>query len=259
MASILVVDDDLSLRKMVRLALVRAGHRVEVAPDGPAGLGAFGDGAAWDLTLVDERMPGLTGREVVREARRRDPGARLVMITAHDTTELASEVIRDGASDLLRKPFSTDMLRAAVSASLARPRAPSGAAPHLRPGGRAPSVTHWLSGYRYWPVALAPSEAERMPQGLRVCRAFQVEGPTGLSIVSVVGVTPHVRESVLVTLGFDPGDESPVWDTVCADGMADYLWEREQLPPEVLPIYGLSAREREVVRASAPYLQAETV
>ncbi len=120
MARILVIDDTKNIRKMVGLTLEKEGHAVQAAEDGVQGLELFGDGTAWDLTLIDQRMPELEGREVAREVRRRDPAARLVMMTAFATIELASDVLRAGATDFLRKPFSSDVLRGAVMAALAR-------------------------------------------------------------------------------------------------------------------------------------------
>ena len=80
MARILVVDDEANIRTMVRIALEKAGHTVEQAADGPEGIERFRDGADWDVVLLDQRMPGMEGLEVLREMRNRDPLARVVMI-----------------------------------------------------------------------------------------------------------------------------------------------------------------------------------
>ena len=93
MARILLIDDEGNLRLMIRLALQHAGHTVETAADGPEGLAKFGEGAGWDLTLLDQRMPGMEGMEVLREIRRREPEAKVIMITAFGTIDLAGEAM----------------------------------------------------------------------------------------------------------------------------------------------------------------------
>jgi DNA-binding NtrC family response regulator len=119
MARILIIDDESNIRMMLRLALQHVGHTVETAADGPEGLEKFGEGgAAWDVALLDQRMPGMEGLEVLREMRRRDPDARIIMITAFGTIDLAEEALQAGATDFLRKPFTVDTLRGAVQAAL---------------------------------------------------------------------------------------------------------------------------------------------
>lgn len=120
MARILIIDDENNIRRMLKLALAQNGHTVETASDGYEGLERFGnDGADWDLVLLDQRMPGLEGLEVLREMRRRNPLARVLMITAFGTIDLATDAMAAGATDFLRKPFAIETLRSAVAAALA--------------------------------------------------------------------------------------------------------------------------------------------
>ncbi len=105
---------------MIKLALEHAGYTVGAAADGMDGLMKYGDGSNWDLVLLDQRMPGMPGIEVQREIFRRNPKARLILITAFGTIDLALEAIQAGASDFLRKPFTADTLRLAVKAALER-------------------------------------------------------------------------------------------------------------------------------------------
>ena len=65
MARILVVDDENNIRMMVRLALQHVGHTVTVAADGPEGLEKFGNGDEIDLVVLDQRMPGMEGIDVL--------------------------------------------------------------------------------------------------------------------------------------------------------------------------------------------------
>ncbi len=119
-ARILVIDDESSVRRLVRLVLEAAGYQVGDAADGRAGLALFGDGVGWDLVLVDQRMPGMSGLEVQKEILKRAPLMKIILITAHGTMELALDALQAGALDFLRKPFSTESLRLAVSSTLER-------------------------------------------------------------------------------------------------------------------------------------------
>src|SRR5689334_9257581 len=114
MARILMVDDEHNIRMMIRLALQHDGHTVEAAADGSEGLEKFGDGSAWDLVLLDQRMPGLEGMAVLRQMRYYDADARVIMITAFGTVDLAVDAMKAGATDFLRKPFTADTLRGAI-------------------------------------------------------------------------------------------------------------------------------------------------
>ena len=118
MARILIVDDENNIRMMLRLALQHGGHTVETAADGYEGLERFGDGANWDLVLLDQRMPGLEGLEVLREIRKRRENSRVILITAFGTIDLAAEAMGMGATNFLRKPFTVDVLRNAVACAL---------------------------------------------------------------------------------------------------------------------------------------------
>jgi len=264
MARILVIDDEKNIRRMVRLTLEKAGHQVEIAEDGPHGLKIFGDGVGWDLVLTDQRMPGLEGREVTREVRRRDPAARLVMMTSFATLELASDVLRAGATDFLRKPFSTEMLRGAIAAALARPRqkktaeipeepttiisGPLAGLPH-RPAG-VPLFSFYLNGYTFWPVAASQRERQSV-QNLNVYRVFQVRGPSNQKIRCIVGVTPHIEALVRAETGRDwPADEF-LWEMMCRGELTHFLWHNPQMPPSFIPIYELASGQWEHIHRLA--------
>src|SRR3569832_749777 len=109
---------------MIRLALQHVGHEVETASDGEEGIRKFGDGHNWDLVLLDQRMPGMSGIEVQRAIRKKAPKTKLIMITAFGTIDLAAEAIQAGAMDFLRKPFTADTLRGAVQSAMDRPFVP---------------------------------------------------------------------------------------------------------------------------------------
>src|SRR5580704_8703285 len=118
MARVLVVDDEHNIRTMIRLTLEHSGHTVVTAADGQEGLDKFGDGTGIDVVLLDQRMPDLEGITVLKQMLFHNPSARIVMITAFGTVDLAVEAMKSGATDFMRKPFTAETLRGAVVAAL---------------------------------------------------------------------------------------------------------------------------------------------
>ena len=79
---VLIIDDEQHIRRMMRLTLETAGYEVGEAPDGAVGTQLFGDGSDWSLVVLDQRMPGMDGLETLRELKKRNRNARVVMATA---------------------------------------------------------------------------------------------------------------------------------------------------------------------------------
>lgn len=116
-ARILVVDDELGMREGCRRALAPRGWRVSTAENGAEGLRMLREGA-FDLVLLDAMMPGLSGLELLRYAREHDPDLVCIMITGYATVDLAAQAMKEGAYDLLSKPFTSDELVDAVQRGL---------------------------------------------------------------------------------------------------------------------------------------------
>jgi two-component system response regulator HydG len=116
-ASILVIDDNDTLREGMAVSLSRAGHAVVAAASGAEGLAAA-EKQRFDLTVTDLKMDGMDGIEVVRRLRARDPEAAVLIVTAFGTIETAVMAIKEGALDFLTKPFSPEVLRTKVDKGL---------------------------------------------------------------------------------------------------------------------------------------------
>ncbi|MFA5027746.1 MAG: sigma-54 dependent transcriptional regulator [Candidatus Methylomirabilota bacterium] len=114
---ILVVDDDEGVRWALSRALERAGYRVGLATDGPAGEAAASDPGV-DLVLLDIRLPGRDGLAVLAAIREARPELPVIMMTAHGTLQAAVEAMKQGAYDYLGKPFDLDEVLLVVEKAL---------------------------------------------------------------------------------------------------------------------------------------------
>jgi len=118
-ANILVIDDEETMRDSCRQTLSRDGSRVTVAEDGTKGLAMLGL-ESFDLVILDLRMPGLSGMEVLKKIKQDDPETMVIVITGYATVESAVEAMKSGAYDFIPKPFMPDGLRAIVKRALDR-------------------------------------------------------------------------------------------------------------------------------------------
>jgi len=129
--SILLIEDDATIREMTRLSLERDGFKVTTAGDGSAGLTAFRD-AAPDLVLLDVMLPALDGISVCR-AIRESSVVPVVMLTARTDAVDVVLGLEAGADDYVTKPFEPPVLAARLRAVLRRATR-TAPAPQLRFG-----------------------------------------------------------------------------------------------------------------------------
>ncbi len=100
---ILFADDERSLQELMRAELPRLGHEVTVCPDGKAAVKAL-EKAAFDAAILDLRMPGLNGIEVLDQIKHVSADTEVVIMTGHASMETAIEAVRLGAFDYVTKP-----------------------------------------------------------------------------------------------------------------------------------------------------------
>jgi two-component system, NtrC family, response regulator AlgB len=108
--NILVIDDDASLRKSLRLALEAMNHRVTEARDSSQALAMLGN-HSFDFAFLDLRLARESGLDTMQSMLRLAPTLAIVVVTAFATIETAVEAMRRGAFDYLPKPFTPDQLR----------------------------------------------------------------------------------------------------------------------------------------------------
>ena len=105
-SKILVVDDQEIVRNLLTRILEREGYQVQSASDGHAAI-QMAQIQKFHLFMVDIKMPGMSGVEVIKKIKEIDHDAQIVMITGHASLETAIDAIRNGACDYITKPFDS--------------------------------------------------------------------------------------------------------------------------------------------------------
>lgn len=103
MASILIIDDEKSIRNVLRDILQHEGYQVEEAPDGEQGIKLF-QSKTFDMVLCDIKMPKMDGMEVLQQMMAVNPEIPVIMISGHGSIENAVEAVKKGAYDFISKP-----------------------------------------------------------------------------------------------------------------------------------------------------------
>jgi PAS domain S-box-containing protein len=120
--TVLLVDDEKSLRKLGKRVLAAAGYRVLEASDGAMALRVAAEEVGEiDLVLTDVEMPTLGGRGMVEELHELSPGLRVLFMSGYTDNEILRRGIRTSETDFLQKPFTAEALCAAVRAALSKP------------------------------------------------------------------------------------------------------------------------------------------
>lgn len=119
MARLLLIDDDPSLLEVLALSFEDAGHRVQTATDGAAGLAAIGAGGV-ELVLSDVNMPLVDGFSLCRKLRQAGSELPIILLTSRDSDIDEALGLDVGADDYVSKPFSTRVLLSRVTALLRR-------------------------------------------------------------------------------------------------------------------------------------------
>ncbi len=118
---VLVIEDDPTVGQFVRRGLEEQGMHVELVGEGPAGLVRATEGQ-FDIIVLDLRLPGMAGAEVLRTMRDRGIATPVLVLTAQDAVESKVQALRTGADDYVTKPFAFEELLARVEALGRRPR-----------------------------------------------------------------------------------------------------------------------------------------
>ncbi|MDH3328727.1 MAG: sigma-54 dependent transcriptional regulator [Desulfobulbaceae bacterium] len=119
MSSILIIDDELSMREFLKILLEKDGHTVEMAANGSSALelAASND---FDLVVSDIRMPGMSGLDLLAELKKINGDLPVIMITAFASPEDAVVAMKNGAYDYITKPFKVEEIKKVIKSATAR-------------------------------------------------------------------------------------------------------------------------------------------
>ncbi|MCS7191318.1 MAG: sigma-54 dependent transcriptional regulator [Fimbriimonadales bacterium] len=149
--TLLIVDDELNIRRVLERAFTKEGYQVYTAEGGHQALRLLEE-TPCDLMLTDVVMPDMTGLELLKRARERYPHLRVILMTAYGTIPTAVEAMRAGAYDFLTKPLDMEVLRKVVRNALREPAVAPKTAPRTSPRrkhvefiGQSPAIQEILA------------------------------------------------------------------------------------------------------------------
>jgi len=160
MKPILLVEDEAVMRESVRDWLTDVGYQVETAEDGEQALKTIGE-REFGFVILDLRLPGKDGLEVLQEAKAKHPQLKGVIITAYPSVETAVEALKYGAVDYLPKPFDLNRLEEIIQETLGPVQV------EIKPSREVPSEEVTL---------LINDQEVKASQGMTVLQAAQSAG-----------------------------------------------------------------------------------
>ena len=114
--NMLVVEDEEIMRDALVDYFSSEGHKVDTAQNGDTAIDNL-DLKDYDIMIIDLRLPGRDGLSVLDEVRKKNPKAKVIMITAYPTVESETEAMKKGAVNYLQKPFELDYLETLIKQS----------------------------------------------------------------------------------------------------------------------------------------------
>jgi DNA-binding response OmpR family regulator len=213
---VLIIDDEENIRQMLRLTLEAASYEVGEAENGMEGSFILSSDPDWNVILLDQRLPVVEGTEILPRLKVLAPSARVVMMTAYASVELAVEAMKLGATDFLRKPMTPEVVRNAVAAALNKESESDDAQ-------RKPITT--LNGF----TVLRGSDLGRaLPQRPNE-RWFVVRKPDGREQEVVVEIADHAFRQAQQAVEGQTIDED-FWTTQAEVFLSDFIWNDGSVP-----------------------------
>lgn len=119
MASVLIVDDERSMRDFLKILLEKEGHEVATAESGEKALDFFHTHTP-DIVVSDIRMPGITGIELLERLKEDSPELPVILITAFASPDDAVLAMKNGAFDYISKPFNVDEIKSVIESATSK-------------------------------------------------------------------------------------------------------------------------------------------
>jgi FixJ family two-component response regulator len=213
MTKVLIIDDEENIRQMTRLTLETAGYQVGEAASGMECFAILGGDSAWDVVLLDQKMPVLMGTDVLRRLRVLVPQARVIIMTAFASVDLAVETMKLGAVDFVRKPMTPEVLRNAVTGAL-------GATHRQSAPGEQKAFT--INGFAILRTSDVTADALNE-------RRFIVSRPDGGEQEVVVEISEEAIRGV-ENSGLTISLDDPFWTEEAEHFLSDFIWNDGDVP-----------------------------
>jgi DNA-binding response OmpR family regulator len=219
---VLIIDDEPHIRQMMRLTLEASGYVVGEAGSGEEGLTAFADGRAYDVIILDQKMPGIDGLATLKRLKERKPDAKVLMVTAFASIELAVDAMKLGAADFLRKPMTPETLRGALAAASVTGRTPV----RITAAGERPEIqTVTLNGFQITsPRALAANRTDDE-------HAFLVKHfASGTETTVAVAIDPEAVDRIHRLTGRTLAPQGAFFRLQAERLLSAYVWSEGKTP-----------------------------
>ena len=194
-ARVLVVDDEDTIRNLLKSRLGRDGYDVATAANADEAESQFASGGEVGVMVTDLRMPGRDGFALMEAAKKKNPNLRVIVITGHGEKEVAVKALRQGASDYLEKPFDLDELSHAVKRSIREYQLESENTDLV---ARLEARVQRVEGKtedKYWYVSKATSMA-KVNEWLTVLRREAMRGDAEEPTVLILGESGTGKEGI---------------------------------------------------------------
>ncbi len=193
--SVLIVDDEENIRFTLSQTLASLPAEVETAADGEQALAKV-EQRPFSLILLDLRMPGMDGMDVLRRLAELRPEIPVLIITAHGSISSAVEAMKLGAVEFLQKPFTPDEIRAQVRRILDRQRLPEG------------ESSNYAASFELAKKCLAQRRFDAAAQHLRKAISIAPERPEAFNLLGVIheirGESHEALNNYRTAWNFDP-------------------------------------------------------
>ena len=207
---ILIVDDEVTVVEVLSEYFMGQGYTVATAGDGNEAL-AVAERFQPAVMLLDVRMPGMDGVEVLRRMRARDANIAVIMVTANEDVALARETLKLGAFDYVAKPFDFSYLDQAVTLGFVQ----SGGGPRVESGSRGAETSLGPEGpWRELTLAVFRAAREMSPggresTGRRMESAALAAARDGVSGRGEAAATSLAELDTLLAVATELGDAPP--------------------------------------------------
>jgi CheY-like chemotaxis protein len=220
---VLIIDDEENIREMTRLALETADYEVGEAASGLEAFAIIGSGESWDAILLDQKMPGMVGTEVLRPLKVMLPSTKIIMMTAYASVELGIEAMKLGATDFVRKPMTPEILRNALRAALAQRPEPRHSSTATEEGQVSHLRTVTLNGFA---ILRAGDLVRSLPQRPNE-RCFVVRTPRGEAKEVVVEIDGDAFNQVERVTREVP---KAFWTDQAERFLTEFIWNDGDVP-----------------------------